>query len=140
MTLLTDQEFAREVLDKVCVLERFEPFVFNNEEGDCLEFFVSPNDYYGERVDDYLTLYLDMETGEVVGFVVKKIRQILKRLSKRPSALTFIVKDNRVRLNCLFAAMFADPDQSVNLEVRAYRRVADLAESNHLAEIEYSYV
>jgi len=42
--------------------ERFEPFAFHNTAGDCIEFFVTQDDYFGQRVDDYLTLYLDMDT------------------------------------------------------------------------------
>ena len=118
----------------------FKPFAFHNKTGDCIEFFVTQDDYFAERVDDYLTLYLEMDTEEIVGFVVKNVKRIVDRLSRQKSAMAFVIDDGKAKLRCLFAAMFAngrpDLDEKRALVVREYRRVAEIAESNHLDEVE----
>jgi len=122
----------------------FKPFVFHNKAGDCIEFFVSKDDYFGERIDDYLTLYLDMDTEQIVGFVIKNIKRILDRLSHQKSAMEFVIDDGMANLRCLFTAMFANEkpgtDQAKRaLVVREYRKVVEIAETNEIGTVELAY-
>jgi len=55
----------------------FEPKPFYSPEGDALTFFVADRDHYAERVDELLTVFLDMETDELVGWKIKGIRRLI---------------------------------------------------------------
>jgi len=135
MTVMTDQEYADAVLEIATQAQcEFSPFFFPNEEGDCVEFFVSPNDYYAKRIDDYLTLYLDEETEEVIGFVVKNITRILNRVATQQAAYAFVIQDGEMRLEALFASMLWNDGWRIT-HVREYHRVADIARSYHLDKV-----
>jgi hypothetical protein len=126
MTVMTDKEFADTILEMAeQVQEEFEPFVFSNEEGDCIEFFVSPKDFYAKRIDDYLTLYLEEETEEIAGFVIKNITRILDKVSTGMDC-SFVIRDGEMCLEAMFAAMVWSDDRRHTF-VREYRRVANIA-------------
>ncbi len=144
MTILSDQEFATRIFEIAGnPVERFEPFVFHNTAGDCIEFFVSQEDYFAERIDDYLTLYLDMDTEEIVGFVIKNVKRILDRLASNKTATAFVIDDGKIRLRSLFFSLFS-PDKSEDpgheLIVREYAKVAKVAESYQLDKVEMACV
>ena len=62
----------------------FRPFTFYNEDGDCVESFFKMDSYYAKRIDDYITLYLSDETDEVIGFVLKNVKELVNNLPARP--------------------------------------------------------
>jgi hypothetical protein len=116
----------------------FVPFAFHNKDGDCFEFYVSPNDYYGERIDDYLTVFLDTKTDEVVGFMVKNIKHIVEKVSASKTAWTFIVNDNEeVQLNGLFTMMLSHEKspEGNKILVLEYKRIAEIAETNKIDRV-----
>jgi len=59
--------------------KEFEPFVFYNKDGDCVEAFFSSSSYYGKWISHDLTLYLDDETDEVVGCEISGISRMVGR-------------------------------------------------------------
>lgn len=135
MTAMTDTEYTDAVKELITQTQGdFSPFVLPNEEGDCIEFFVSQKDYYAKRIDDYLTLYLEEETDEVAGFVIKNITRILKRVATHQAAHAFVIRDGEVCLQALFTAMFAGNEQTFHY-VREYERVTDIARENHLDKV-----
>lgn len=140
MTVLPDPAFVERLFEVAGEpVATFQPFTFHNTDGDCIEFFVSSEDYFAERIDDYLTLYLDIDTEQIVGFVVKNVKRILADLSCNRAALAFVVDDGRVRLRSLFVALFSDSKleaQKQDIIVREYSKVVNLAESHRLDEIE----
>jgi ABC-type amino acid transport substrate-binding protein len=147
MTVLYDKELAHRIFEIAGTTpEHFKPFAFHNTDGDCVEFFVTQDDYFAERIDDYLTLYLDMDTEQIVGFVIKNIKRILERLSKQKSAMAFVIDDGRVRLRSLFVSMFAnentnlDQEKKRDLVIREYRKVVEIAEMHKLDEVKLAYV
>jgi len=146
MNILSDQEFTARIFEIAGEqVEHFEPFIFNNTDGDCIEFFVSDDNYYGERIDDYLTVYHSQETGEVAGFVIKNVKRILNRLFQQKSAMEFVIDDGKVQLRSLFVLMFAnenhnDQDGKRDLIVREYRKVVEVAETYRLNELELSLI
>lgn len=146
MTVLSNQEFANRIFEIAgAPVEHFEPFAFYNTDGDCIEFFVSQDDYFAERIDDYLTLYLDMDTEQIVGFVVKNVKRILDRLSRQRRMMAFVIDDGRVQLRSLFVSLFAhentDAEQEVtrDLIVRKYQKVIEIAETNKLDKVDIAY-
>ena len=144
MTILSEQEFTAKVLEIAGKpVERFKPFAFHNTDGDCIEFFVSPDDYFAERIDDYLTLYLDMDTEQIVGFVVKNVKRIMDRLSASKTATAFVIDDGKVCLRSLFNSMFLldkNGGQDRELIVREYVKAVKAAESSRLDEVEIGAV
>jgi hypothetical protein len=136
MTVMTDKEYEDAVLaltSQEC--GEFSPFAFVNEEGDCIEFFVSAHDYYAQRVDDYLTLYLEEETEDVAGFVVKNVTQILERVATQQENYAFVIKDGEVCIQTLFFAMVSG-DVCQKTFVREYHRVAGIAWKNQLDKVQ----
>ncbi len=146
MTALYDQELVARLFEITGEpTGHFKPFAFHNKEGDCIEFFVSQDDYFSDRVDDYLTLYRDMDTERIVGFVIKNVKRITDRLSKQKSAMAFVIDDGKANLRCLFTALFANENPDADQEkraliVREYRNVVEIAESNELDEVELACV
>jgi hypothetical protein len=59
---------------------RFLPKPWYNEAGDCVQYYFKNTESYRERVDDKLTLYRAIPTGEIVGCQIKGIRAMLGRL------------------------------------------------------------
>ena len=132
MTVMTDAEYVDAVHELMTQPQgEFSPFALPNEDGDCIEFFVSQKDYYAKRIDNYLTLYLEEETDEVAGFVIKNISRILNRVVNQQVAHSFVIRDGEVCLRALFTAMFTGNEQTLHC-VREYERVADVARENHL--------
>jgi len=50
-----------------------------NPSGDSIHYHLTPEEFFGDRVDDKLTLYRSRETNEVVGCQIKGISAILKK-------------------------------------------------------------
>lgn len=69
-----------EVYDRL-VRERqpFEPAAQFEPEGDCIEFFLSQEDFKAERLDRWVTLYVQPDTGELVGGLIKSIKEMISR-------------------------------------------------------------
>ena len=57
---------------------RFQSAAVYDRNGDVLEFFVADEEYYADRVDEYLTVYRSMQDRErTVGIALKSIRSVL---------------------------------------------------------------
>ena len=142
MTILSDQEFTARIFEIAGEpVEHFEPFAFHNTAGDCIEFFVAQEDYFVERIDDYLTLYLDMDTEQIVGFVIKNVKRILERLASHKTATAFVIDDGKLRLRSLFTSLFfLSNGQDREMIVREYVKVVKIAESCQLDKVEMACV
>jgi len=53
-----------------------------NPSGDSIHYHLTPEEFFGDRVDDKLTLYRSRETNEVVGCQIKGISAILKKFGR----------------------------------------------------------
>ncbi|MDR2707028.1 MAG: hypothetical protein LBC02_14740 [Planctomycetaceae bacterium] len=140
MTVLSDTKYTEflKIFDMENISTKsFCPFVFYNKEGDCFEFYVSQNSYYSERIDDYLTVFLDMETNEIVGFMIKNVKRIVEMASSSKTAWSFIVDDGEVRLNALFVMILSNDRSHENKEilVREYKKVIEIAETNKIDKV-----
>jgi hypothetical protein len=56
---------------------RSEPWY--NVAGDCIHFHWLPDEFFGERIDDKLTLYRSLRDQEIVGCQIKGITALLKK-------------------------------------------------------------
>ena len=80
--MASNEQFAELVLGKVRPDARFEPTATYDRDGDCIEFLASPDSFYGERVDDLVTVYYSHDTGEIVGALIKGVSKFCQELSK----------------------------------------------------------
>lgn len=54
-----------------------------NADGDELEALLSDEGYYGERVDETLTLYRSRADNRIVGFVIPGVRKLVSDVDSR---------------------------------------------------------
>lgn len=102
--------------------DRF-PLVYEDEDGDRVEFLISGEERISERVDGRLTVYRGRESGEIVGGSIKGLNQLRKRLLSEFSGFAFCVQDGRVELTMIVAAALLKQTDAV-LSMH-YRQVFD---------------
>ena len=90
-----------------------------SDEGDCLTFYFKNVPSYRDRVDELLTVYLSLETDDLVGCQIKRIGRIMKRLRN----LRILIKDKDVELRVLFLACRALAEDPGPL--KTYERLLD---------------
>ncbi|HEX4124054.1 MAG TPA: hypothetical protein VHY37_04945 [Tepidisphaeraceae bacterium] len=73
----TVSEFFDEVGGGAGPAFRAEPWY--NRDGDCIHYHWRSDEFYGDRIDDKLTLYRSVETNDVVGCQIKGISALLKK-------------------------------------------------------------
>ena len=112
-------------------VDRFEPFAYYNPDGDCIEFFIAGEMYYGERIDDFVTVYRDIDTEVIIGFVLKNIKKIFKELSEKQPGFSLIIENNKVRIEHLFIAKVLSQSQPS----RVYKELADIAEQSRIGDV-----
>jgi hypothetical protein len=100
--------------------EPFRPFVFHNIDGDCLEFYVSQNNFYGKYIDNYLSILLDMDTDEIVGFIIDNIKYIANKV---------IAENGEIQLDDLVAR--------IGKNNKEYEKIIEIAKSNGLDKISF---
>ncbi|MCL2648951.1 MAG: hypothetical protein FWD61_18455 [Phycisphaerales bacterium] len=125
MTAMTNQQFEEYVMKLAESAPPFEPFAYYNTDGDCIEFFAKSDMYYGERIDDLITVYYSQETNEIVGSLIKGIKRLCRKLSEKMPAFQIEIQDGPVKLVHLlyFAKLLASPDnQPENVPTLTYRK------------------
>lgn len=82
----------------------FSPFAYYDHAGDCIEFFVENEMYYGQRLDALVTVYIGEKSGKVVGSLIKGVSQFLKEALQRNPGLWNDIETGHIRLEYLFTA------------------------------------
>lgn len=91
---------------------------YYSREGDFLTYYFTNTDFFAERVDDVLTIYRSMSDSKTVGFKMKGVRKLVKKLGD----LGVLVSDDKgIRLGLLIIAGLAETDNPTATEF--YRRV-----------------
>src|SRR5438132_13302806 len=85
----------------------FKPKPFYSVEGDSLTFYFKDSESYGERVDDFLTVYLSMDDDSLVGCQVKGVPTAVKVLGD----FGLIIQSGSIRLGMLFMAYWAASEE-----------------------------
>jgi hypothetical protein len=75
------------------------PTWYYDEDGDCIEFITSPDRFYAERKDDWVTAYYSYETQELVGSMIKDVSKLLMEW---PGFSGIEVCEGKVRLSHLY--------------------------------------
>ena len=132
MTMPND-EFARQVLRLAQEAGEFRPTATYDADGDCIEFLAKPEPFYGERVDDLVTVYYSQETGEVIGSLIKSVTPFCKSMLQKFPGFKIEVQDGRVRLEHMFLARLwtaADVSPDDLPTVASYRKLIEVAKES----------
>ncbi|HZL36588.1 MAG TPA: hypothetical protein VFC78_14810 [Tepidisphaeraceae bacterium] len=133
MTAMSNAEFAEHVTKLARSAPAFEPTVTYDPDGDCIEFLLKPDSFYGARIDDLVTVYYSQESNEIIGSLIKGVNGFLK---KHPG-LQIDIQDGRVCLVHLFRASYWNKQNPQQIESRTYRKLIEVAEqANAEAELE----
>lgn len=101
----TETDFLNEIMAYIpseYSPDRF-PLFTDNRDGDCLEVVLSDEPFNGERVDGRITIYRGLNTGDVVGVLVKGLSTWIKRVLENFPGMSLDLKDEgRFRLELLF--------------------------------------
>lgn len=128
----SNEEFAKRMILLAKPAEQFQPTATYDSDGDCIEFLAKPDPFYGERVDDLLTVYYSQQTGEVIGSLLKGVSRFCKRMLELMPGFKIEVHDGRVQLVHIFRARLwsskLNPQDVPTLVYRKLIEVADEAE------------
>jgi len=129
MTVLSNDEFAKQVMQLAKPVEPFEPVVTYDRDGDCIEFLSRADNFYAERIDDLVTVYYSQETNEVIGSLLKGVSKFCADLLEKMPALKIVIKDGPTKLEHIFLARLCSfdrpPGDMVTLTYRKLIKVAD---------------
>jgi hypothetical protein len=125
---MTTNEFADLAMARVEPARPFETQVLYDPDGDCIEFLISNEGFFAERIDSLVTVYYGRESGEIVGSLIKGVRRIIASLSQKLPGFKIDVEDGRLRLEHLFTAqLWASPSAEPDVGV-VYRKLRQAAE------------
>jgi hypothetical protein len=105
---------------------------FFNEDGDCIEILTANESYYGERIDDLLTVFYGRESGKVVGGVIKGAKAFVRKTLDCAPGFAAEFCGGNVRVEYLLtAAMWAKGKDKMAIEL--YMQLRDIADKDHLS-------
>lgn len=125
MNMMTNEDFAAQVLALARPDEAFRARATYDPDGDCIEFLAKPDAFYAERVDDLVTVYYSQETEEVVGSLIKGVSNLLRDVP----LLEIVITDGRVKLEHLFLArIFSNKGGMPAVKTLTYQKLIQAAE------------
>ncbi len=129
MTAMSNSDFAARLLKLAQDAPAFQPTAVYDLDGDCIEFLSRPDAFFGERVDDLVTVYRSQDHGQIIGSLIKGVRPLLE---KHPG-LRIEVQDGKVRLVHLIRARLwtSNLDPADILSV-TYRKLIEVAEESNV--------
>src|SRR6185295_6811656 len=107
----------------------FRPFVTYDPDGDCIEFFMSNEDYLGRRIDSVLTLYVSRSDQRIpVGFLIKGAKKMLLEFQKRNPGFSAEKDKGKMPLEKIMTAHFWTMDAKSAAEFSVvYKKLRDAA-------------
>jgi hypothetical protein len=134
MTVTSNEEFAKRMMLLAQPADRYKPTATYDPDGDCIEFLVSPDPFYAERIDDLVTVYYSQESNEVIGSLVKGVSKFCKSVLQKLPGFSIEIRDGRVSLEHIFRArLWSTSLEPQALPTLAYRKLIAMAEQ---AEVE----
>ena len=132
MTVTSNEDFAKRMMLLARPAEQFEPTATFDPDGDCIEFLAKPDPFYGERVDDLVTVYYSQESGEVIGSLLKGVSRFCAEMLTKMPGFKIEIHDGRVQLVHIFRARLwssaLDPQAMPALVYQKLIEVADKTE------------
>lgn len=133
MTVISNADFAKRMMLLAKPAEQFEPMAVYDPDGDCIEFLAKPDPFYGERVDDLLTVYYSQETGEVIGSLIKGAAKFCAEVSAKMPGFKIEIRDGHVRLVHIFLARLWSADRDPReLATLTYKKLIEVAETTEV--------
>jgi hypothetical protein len=128
MSVTPNAEFAKRMLLLARPAEQFRPTATYDPDGDCIEFLAKPDPFYGERVDDLVTVYYSQETGEVVGSFLKGVSRFCSEFSKKNPGFKIVIEDGPVRLEHIFLArLWSSVQDATAIKTLTYKKLMEVA-------------
>lgn len=117
--------------------EQFAASAYYDHDGDCIEFFAKADPYYAKRIDDLVTVYLSMDTDEVVGSLIKGVKQFIREAQKVSKNAAVIIDDGKVRIShLLLLGPIVSGSKLSEVQMRIYKKLISVAdESNSQADL-----
>ena len=129
MTVTSNKEFAKRMMLVAEPAERFKPMATYDPDGDCIEFLVSPDPFYAERVDDLVTVYYSQESNEVIGSLIKGVAKFYRTVLQRMPGFKIEIRDGRVSLEHIFRARLWSASQDPQaIPTLTYQKLIAMAE------------
>ncbi len=116
--MVTEAELTRLLKDNPPA-RKFVPYCYLSEAADALTVYFEGDADYSRRLNDHITLYLSLETNEIVGCRIKGVSEILKDL---PNYIR--VNHGGVELSVIFFAFRGGADKEVSEAINDLARVA----------------
>ena len=133
MTVTSNEEFTKRMMLLARSAEQFKPTATYDPDGDCIEFLVSPDPFYAERVDDLVTVYYSQQTQEVIGSLIKGVSKFCSALLEQMPGFKIEIHDGRVRLDHIFRArLWSSQQDPQDLPTLAYMKLIDIAEKANI--------
>jgi hypothetical protein len=118
-----NQDFLAKLSEQAGGTE-FSPTAYYDADGDCIEFFLSPEEFRAERLDRWVTVYRGRESGQIVGSLIKNIK---RELFVKFPGIDIDVIGERVHIKHLLRApAYSTGDQTVQ---KIYRDMLDRVET-----------
>jgi hypothetical protein len=128
MTVTNDADFAKRMMLLARPAEQFRPTATYDPDGDCIEFLAKPDSFYGERVDELVTVYYSQETGEVVGSLIKGVSQFCQDFSRKNPGFRIVIHDGPVHLEHLFLArLWSKEEDPKGIQTLVYQKLIEVA-------------
>lgn len=112
------------------VSQKFTPCAYYGPEEDALIFYFRNDPDYAKRVNKWLTLYLAMDSDELVGCQVKGVRKVLEDMG----SFGIDFDDKKVKLKIIFQSFLGAVPDEAREHFRRIGRAA--AETDPRVEIE----
>ena len=136
MKHLKNEDFANMVLKAASPERPYKANAAYDPDGDCIEFFIKPDDFYAHRVDELFTVYYSEKTNEVVGSFIKSVKAFCKKLIQQSPWFEIIVDEPPIQLSHLFIARLLQlqgkPDKTELRLVTTYRELLKCAEQENI--------
>jgi len=130
---MSESDFAGSVIGLLDDIQPFKPRAVYIKEGDAIEFVAAPDDYYRERIDSLVTVYVSEKTGEVVGSFIKGISRFMDEARRESPGLAIEIDDGKVELRHLFRWQLWSVKGSEEIKIIRYKKLVDLAEQSNLS-------
>lgn len=133
MTVTSNEEFAKRMMLLTEPVEPFKPTATYDPDGDCIEFLISPDPFYAERVDDLVTVYYSQESGQVIGSFIKGVSKFCHAFLEKMPGFQIELQDRRVKLRHIFLArLWSSQHAPRTLPTLAYKKLIAIAEDTEV--------
>jgi len=116
---MVSESALMQFLKKNAPAKKFVPYCYINRQADALTVYFEGDADYSRRLNDHVTLYLSLETDEVIGCRIKGISGILEDL---PNYIK--ISHGEVELSVVFLAFRGGAEKDVSSVMNTLARVA----------------